>query len=166
MTIAITASMGYKIERELVLEIGEETVVGNYSIKLEELRTRPGKNFSSLIATLLILDSKSKNIIKLMHPERRMYLRNKESTSEVDIRITLKEDLYIALSGLAENVLEIPENGVIPQGSAVLKVFINPLQIWLWVGGIVVLFGTVLIIFSTARVSTLPANLQSAGGKS
>ena len=60
--------------------------------------------------------------------------------------ITPREDLYLAFTGLDVS----PRNPGGPinlrETPLMMKVFINPLQVWLWFGGIVVLIGSLMVI--------------------
>ena len=54
---------------------------------------------------------------------------------EVALRTGLLQDVYIVMAGLDDTGKK-----------AALKIFINPLQIWLWVGAIVMVLGTVVVL--------------------
>ena len=73
-------------------------------------------------------------------PELRFYFRNKENTTEVALYHSWKNDLYVVLAGLDDSGKR-----------AALKVFINPLQLWLWVGAIIMIFGTVIVILPASQ---------------
>jgi cytochrome c-type biogenesis protein CcmF len=66
-----------------------------------------------------------------MHPEKRLYKKQDQPTTEVAIRPTLVEDLYVVLGSYDE-----------PSGLATFQVFVNPLLSWLWIGGLVLVLGT------------------------
>jgi cytochrome c-type biogenesis protein CcmF len=58
----------------------------------------------------------------------------------VAIRKTAREDLYLILAGLDDT----------GQGAA-MKVYINPLQSWLWLGALIVILGTFIVILPKDR---------------
>ena len=66
-------------------------------------------------------------------PEKSLYQGQDQATSEVAIRTTLKEDLYVILAGYDEE-------------SATFKVLVNPLVIWLWIGGGIMTLGTIIVM--------------------
>jgi cytochrome c-type biogenesis protein CcmF len=68
-----------------------------------------------------------------LHPEKRLYKRQNQPTTEVAIRPTLRDDLYVVLGGYDE-----------ASGLATFQVFVNPLLSWLWIGGITLVLGTCL----------------------
>jgi cytochrome c-type biogenesis protein CcmF len=68
-------------------------------------------------------------------PERRMFKASQEVLSHVAIRRSLKEDLYVVLAGVDEQT-----------NKAVIQIFINPLVNWVWIGGHILLLGTLLAL--------------------
>jgi cytochrome c-type biogenesis protein CcmF len=69
----------------------------------------------------------------MLYPERRFYPANQESGTMVAIYSTLKEDLYVVYAG------RNPENN-----QPVIHAYLNPLVKWIWLGGAVVVLGTIL----------------------
>jgi cytochrome c-type biogenesis protein CcmF len=61
----------------------------------------------------------------------------------VALRTTPFEDLYVILAGFE------------PSKTATFKVFVNPLVFWIWLGGLVMVLGTVIAIWPERR-SPLP----------
>lgn len=146
MAIAITASMAYKTERDVTLAVGAKTIIGRYQLSLENLRIEKAQNYEALISRVRVEDAATGQLLTVLEPERRFYARNEETTTEVAIRMTLRDDLYVALAG-SETAGLAPQAPADPlKLPAVFKVFINPLQIWLWFGGVIMLFGTVVVI--------------------
>jgi cytochrome c-type biogenesis protein CcmF len=131
--VAITSSMAHKTEQELSLKPGESASIGRYSITLKELSEERRPNYQALAAHLDVtqIGDKSSPPFSLT-PEMRRYFRNQETTSEVALRMHWLEDLYIVLAGVHGD----------DSGSVALKVFINPLQVWLWVGVLIMTMGT------------------------
>jgi cytochrome c-type biogenesis protein CcmF len=71
----------------------------------------------------------------MMYPERRFYPSNEESGTLVAVYSTLKEDLYIVYAGKSPDT-QVP----------VIHVYLNPLVKWVWLGGMVVVLGTILAL--------------------
>jgi cytochrome c-type biogenesis protein CcmF len=70
-----------------------------------------------------------------MHPAKWSYRHHEDEppTSEVDIKKTLGEDLYIVLNGVDQQA-----------GIANLKIVVNPLVNWIWLGFLLLAFGTAI----------------------
>jgi cytochrome c-type biogenesis protein CcmF len=131
MTVGITASMAHKVEEEFVLGANQEFSIGSFTLKLVDLKERDTKNYASLYADVEVKKRSSQEKLTNLQPEMRSYFRNQETTNEVAIRTGLLQDLYLVLVGLDDS-----------GEKAAFKVFINPLQVWLWIGTIIVLVGT------------------------
>jgi cytochrome c-type biogenesis protein CcmF len=58
-------------------------------------------------------------------------------------RSSLGEDLYLILSGFSE----------LDKNQATLKVLVRPLVVWIWIGGFVIAFGTLLAILPLGKVT-------------
>lgn len=142
MTIAVTASMAHKTEKEFSLAAGESTEVGRYSVSLNEISDGEEPNYDWVKTSISIKDKFSGDSLYEMAPEMRIYKRNQETTTEVALKMTPREDLYLVMAGLDDTGTR-----------AALKVFINPLQVWLWIGTLVILLGTGCIVVS-ARTKT------------
>lgn len=132
MTIAITASMAYKIERDVELTEGTRVTVGRYALELIGVRMQERPNYAGTVASIRVLSDRGEDLTRL-EPELRLYSRNNETTTEVAIRSTLRDDLYLALAR-ADNK------------SVTLKVFVNPLQVWLWLGALLTLAGAIVLL--------------------
>lgn len=147
-TIGITASMAHKIEREFVLSIGEGIDVGRYHLELTSIDFNSNTNYE-YISARVIASAQGKPYTELT-PESRYYLTTKERTSEVALKMSLRDDLYLVLAGLEDD------------GSrASFKVFINPLQVWLWIGGIIIILGTIVVAIPTRRYSEFTSQSAS-----
>lgn len=134
-TIAITASMTHKIERDFALAPGESYEAGAFRFTLKGVENYEDENYDALRSLVEVSRRADGSPVALLTPEMRVYLRNKETTMEVALRTGLLQDVYIVMAGLDDTGKK-----------AALKIFINPLQIWLWVGAIVMVLGTVVVL--------------------
>jgi len=135
MVLGITASMAHKLEVEFSLLPGQSEQIGRFKFQLKNLTTEENQNYGALMAQVELKDTPSDKILDILRPELRRYIRKEESTSEVAIRSTLREDVYLVLAGLDDSGTR-----------AAFKLFINPLQKWLWIGLIVVVAGTLVTL--------------------
>ncbi len=149
--IGITASMAHKVEREFSLKPGESYDLGKFRLKLVSIDEAQQSNYSSLTAKLDLLSVKDGKLLRTMKPELRSYVRNQENTTEVALRQTFLEDVYIVMIGLDDSGTR-----------AALKVFINPLQMWLWLGTVIMVIGTVIAILPERAKELSPAGIAAA----
>ena len=146
MAIAVVASYGHKVERDLVLGEGESTEIGRYRLTLNRFWEVQATEYQALKAEVTVSDATSGDRIADLHPERRIYTKKQETTSEVDIKSSPVEDLYLAFAGVNE------VEGTQPvKLKAILKAFVNPFQVWVWLGAMIVAFGSLLLLIPAFR---------------
>jgi cytochrome c-type biogenesis protein CcmF len=73
-----------------------------------------------------------------LSPEKVLFRGQEQPTTEVAIHTTLKEDLYVILAGYGKDW-------------ATFKVLVNPLVVWLWIGGVIMALGTVIVMLPDRR---------------
>jgi cytochrome c-type biogenesis protein CcmF len=79
------------------------------------------------------------DLLSILKPEKRLYFVQNQPTTEVALRTSLWEDLYVILAGFESSRI------------ATFKVFVNPLVAWLWMGGLVMVIGTIIAIWPERR---------------
>ncbi len=140
MTVAITASMAHKIEREFTLAPGERYVVGRFSLELNDFREVNERNYQAIQSRVTLRSRTSEEPLTVLTPELRFYRKNKETTTEVALHMGQREDVYLVLAGTDETM-----------GKASMKLFINPLQVWLWYGALIMIFGGIVVAIPVGR---------------
>ncbi len=143
MTVAITASMAHKIEREFTLAPNGRFNVGRFSFELNEFHEEKTKNYEAVQAHVTVRSASDDSIVEVLAPELRFYPKNKETTTEVALRMGTREDIYLVLAG-------IDETGT----KASLKLYINPLQVWLWYGAILMVVGGFIVAIPVPRTTS------------
>ncbi len=132
MVVGIAASSAYKLETQGTLAQGETMTIGDFELKYESFRNY--QKFNRTIYAARIGVFKEGKRIDSLEAERRYYINAKQPTTEVAIRSNLIEDLYITMPGIGEN------------NEITLKVAVNPLLIWIWIGSFLMVVGGVLAI--------------------
>jgi cytochrome c-type biogenesis protein CcmF len=112
---------------------GDEITVRNYRFLVQGFEEEENDNFISNRARIEVFD-KNRHLTT-MYPERRLYKASQQPTTEVAIRPRLNEDIYLVFAGMAED-----------SGRAVIQIYINPLVNWVWIGGAVMVLGTVIAL--------------------
>jgi cytochrome c-type biogenesis protein CcmF len=126
------AGGAYKQETEATLERGQSTKLGGYTVRFDGLERSndPGKEITSAAITVM----KGGQELARMHPAKYVYKHHEEEpTTEVEIRRMPKEDLYLVLNGYDGEAM-----------IANLKVVINPLVNWIWIGFLFLAIGTIV----------------------
>ncbi len=141
VAVAIVGSQFYQLQRQVSLERGQTAAIGNYRLTFDGLATAKDAEKTTTFASLTLADG------SVIHPGKSVWARdNKNPTSEIVIRSTPFEDLYVVLSDWT------PDNSV-----ATLLLFVNPMVTWLWFGAIIVVIGTVVTAWPHSQTSRAPA---------
>ena len=128
-------------EKEFSLKKGETEHVAGYEFQLINISEAERPNHYAWISELQVIDNKGRFITNLL-PEKRIYfhknpdVNRRQPHSELDIHSTLNKDIYAIFSAVDN------ENGI-----AFLKIMINPLVHWVWIGGYILIFGTLIALW-------------------
>jgi cytochrome c-type biogenesis protein CcmF len=140
------AGQAFKADTKGLMQEGDLLRVKNYLLRCDGLTTGDNPNYEYTRA--LITVTKNGRAFTSMHPEKRFYKASQQPTSYVAIHPTLAEDLYVVLAGIDPDT-----------GKAIIQVFVNPLVMWVWIGGVVTLLGTLLALVPS-RVEREMAELR------
>src|SRR5260370_35454845 len=89
---------------------------------------------------MLVEVLRDKKPLMMLYPEKRRFTTTVENGTMVAIYSTLKEDLYVVYAGNSPDT-QLP----------VLHAYLNPLVKWIWFGGVVVGFGTLVALLPNRR---------------
>ena len=139
MFIGFTGA-AYDFETEAALRPGETMEVQDYIVRYDDARTVTDPNKRAVYTDLTIMDRDGDELARVS-PAKFIYRTHPEMpTTEVAIRMTPKEDVYAIMSTVD------PETE-----RATFRVIVRPLVMWIWIGTLVLIFGTFIAIFPTAR---------------
>jgi len=136
--LGIAGSSAYKVEKEVSVKEGEEFRLGEYVFRYERLTKFPTASkyvFSAVVS--LFRDGRK---VDVLTPEKNIhYKQAKQPVTEVSIYWNLLEDVYLILAGFEED------------GRAAFRAVINPLVVWIWIGGVVMAVGSVVAVWPDRR---------------
>ena len=116
------------------LSKGESMHIGRYMLRMVDYREADTPNYQ--LAEVKLEAYKDGKLIRTMTPEKRLYKAgDQQTTTEVELYSTPKEDLYVVFSGVA--------NG--GKGYEI-HAFVNPLVFWVWFGAAIMVFGTLVTL--------------------
>src|SRR5262249_36123810 len=128
---------GYQIEQNVVLRPGESALVGTFVLQYDDLTRTIESTYETFIAKLTVL--RHGKYLTTLYPEKRLYFAQNQPTTEVALRTSPFEDLYVIMAGFE------------PSKTVTFKVFVNPLVFWMWMGGLVIVLGTIIAIWPERR---------------
>ncbi|MDF7674249.1 heme lyase CcmF/NrfE family subunit [Acetobacteraceae bacterium ESL0709] len=132
VAITILGLCGMSAAQQTVVEAhkGEHFSLAGYDWKLQNVHTVDGKNYTAQQADIIV--SRHHHIVAVMHPEKRYFEQQNQSTMNVSIHTNFLRDLYAVLG-------DIHEDGA--QTSYILRLHDNPLAPWIWLGGLIMALG-------------------------
>lgn len=149
--LAITGTAGFKIEKQITVKPGDTFEVGDHTLRYDGTKARETPHIGYLTAQVALL--KKGQQIDTLRPEKRFYKRPQQPTTEVAIRSTIGADLYLVLGSYDD-----------ASRMATILAYVNPLISWLWWGGIVLAFGTLVTIIPSRAPAPAPAYAADRGG--
>lgn len=133
--VGMTGS-AFNVERQITVQKGESFTIKQYKLRFDALSKYPTANRQKTVATLTVWNDDHE--VGVLYPEKSLYFGQERPTTEVALRSTFKEDLYVILAGYDKDVVTF-------------KILINPLVIWLWIGGGIMALGTVIVMLPDRR---------------
>ncbi len=139
------AGAAFNQSREMEMGFGDSLSVGSWKLVCQSYSQDTNGNYDTDYA-LLDLYHGAKLVTRLS-PERRVYFPetdHAQASTVVAIHSTLARDLYVVFEGRSPQT-----------DKPTIKVFLNPLVNWIWIGVGIVIFGTFI-----ALAPSLKANAQ------
>jgi cytochrome c-type biogenesis protein CcmF len=123
-------------ETEVTLSPGEPVDVGGYTLVYEDLRQEPAGDHLSTWASIAVYRGGA--YLTTLQPRLNQYPDSEQTVTVPALRTGLREDLYLVLFWWSED------------GFASVKVVVNPLVNFFWLGGLVFLAGGVVAFWPPA----------------
>ncbi|MGF7184037.1 cytochrome c-type biogenesis protein CcmF [Desulfitispora alkaliphila] len=133
MAIGIIGSNFYNVETTRSVRAGEQIEIADYTLNFNKLSSRREGANEVVFADIDVYRNGS--YYTNLQPEKIFYPTWHQPRTEVAIKGTLREDLYIILAGWDQD------------GTTALTVHVNPLVQWLWIGGYVLVLGTLFALW-------------------
>ncbi len=136
IAVGMTASGSYLRDQEFTLKPGESATLGRHQVTYEGLSIveRPEKR--SYVAAVRVDGG------QVYQPSFNVFRAAGQSVGEPSVRSSLRDDVYLTLEQ------PLPEAAGDP---ATLRVIVQPLVVWLWIGGALMAGGSVLAAFPGRR---------------
>jgi len=133
MAIGIIGIEIFQQETQGTLKAGDSIQLAGYTVtyrKLDEFDAPDGRNVARAVVDVY----RGGRYLGELHPRRDYYYASQQPMTIPGVRSTLEDDLYVLLVDWRP----------ISADGATFKVFHNPLVNWVWIGGIWLIFGTLV----------------------
>jgi len=145
LLVGVTASSIFSTQRLVTLHPGDSVRLGAYAVRFDGLQQsiRNGAGGSLVVAARLRIFNGGRDLGAL-EARRNLFLAGQESTTDVALRSTPRDDLYVTLTGWTIS------------GDATLRLLVNPLVMWIWAGGLVLTAGAIITMLPERRSLRVP----------
>ena len=136
--VGVLGSSVFQKEAHGPLKPGESLALGPYSLTLRGVEDKPVANAQHTRAVLDV--NRGGKYLGPAYPAKAMYFKSQQPMTEIALRQTPAEDLYMILGGVNDD------------GSASIQAYINPLVSLIWAGGVVMVLGTLIALADKMRL--------------
>jgi cytochrome c-type biogenesis protein CcmF len=136
----ITISSVYSLEQQVRMQPGDKYQLGSYSFYFHHLQNISGANYHSTAAYFTVTHPHEINPVHLI-AEKRNYFIWQTTMTDAAIDAGLLRDIYIALGEPLDN-----------QQTWSVRLYVKPFVRWIWFGGLTMLFGGLLALFTRIRL--------------
>ena len=136
----------FEVEKEFSLSPGEQIYFSNYVFKLNSIKSEARENHYAFLSEIDVVDSSTNQLLVNLKPEKRIYFywnsdpEKRQPHSELDIYSTIQKDIYSIFSGYDAQ-----------KNIGYFKIMINPLVNWVWIGGILMVIGSLFAFWPSRR---------------
>src|SRR5665213_310240 len=127
------AGSAFNQSTEQEMGFHDSMTLGPYRLVCQSYTQDSNANYDSEYELLNVF--KNGKFLRQMAPERRFYHASQQTETMVADHSTLQRDLYVVYEGRNPDT-----------NQPIIKVFINPLVAWIWIGVLVMAFGTLLAL--------------------
>jgi len=135
VVLGITGSMNWSQEKTATLSPGESVGLGRFTVRFEGLQVKERPTHARVEAAFRVFNDE--HDMGMLSPALKFFPTQQSPIGRAVLRMGWREDLYLILSGISD----------VRANQATVKVLVRPLVIWIWVGGLVMVLGTILALW-------------------
>ena len=141
IAVGITGSQAWSLQREATLKRGEAVQIAGYTFRFDGLSARENGNHFLVESAFNVTNGGAS--ARRMHPAKKYYPQEQSPIAHVDYTLGFMEDLYLVLG-------DFERDG----SQATVKVQVNRMVSWIWIGGLILTLGAGLAIIPERKKTT------------
>jgi cytochrome c-type biogenesis protein CcmF len=138
IALGVTGSQAWSVQTETTLRQGEVAQLAGYRIRFDGLAGSQESNHFRVVGHFTVTNGRATPAV--MRPAKKFYPQESSPIAGVDYHLGLREDLYVVLGDFARD-----------GSQATIKVQVNRLVSWIWIGGLILTLGAALAILPERR---------------
>jgi cytochrome c-type biogenesis protein CcmF len=132
IALGVMGSHAWSVQTETTLHRGETAELAGYRFRFDGLSAVEESNHFKVVGAFTVSNGR---VLGVLRPAKKFYPQEQAPIAYVDYRLGLREDLYLVLGDFARD-----------GSQATIKLQVNRLVSWIWIGGIVLTLGALLAI--------------------
>jgi cytochrome c-type biogenesis protein CcmF len=138
IALGVAGSQAWSVQKEVTLDKGQSMELAGYHVRFDGLSASEESNHAKVTGTFTVTNGRAGG--HLLYPAKKFYPEQQTPIAAVDYRLGFFEDIYLVLGDFASD------------GShATVKLQVNRMVSWLWLGGLVLTLGAALAILPDPR---------------
>jgi len=137
VTLGVTGSQAWSVQTETTLRRGEAAELAGYRVRFDGLTATEESNHFKVAGAFTVSNGR---VLSVLRPTKKFYPQEQSPIAGVDYRLGFGEDVYLVLGDFARDGSE-----------ATVKLQVNRLVSWIWIGGAVLTLGALLAILPDRR---------------
>jgi cytochrome c-type biogenesis protein CcmF len=138
VAVGVIGSQTWSVHTETTLKRGEQAELGGYQIRFDGLRESQESNHGKVTGTFTVVNGTGAGTV--LEPAKKFYPQEQSPIAYVDYRLGFIDDIYLVLGDFARDGT-----------SVTVKIQVNRMVSWIWLGGVVLTLGTVLSVLPERR---------------
>jgi cytochrome c-type biogenesis protein CcmF len=138
VAIGVTGSQAWSVQTETTLHRGEHADLAGYRVRFDGLAASEESNHFKVTGTFTVANGRASDTV--LRPAKKFYSQEQSPIASVDYRLGLREDVYLVLGDFARD-----------GSQATIRLQVNRLVSWIWIGGLVLTLGTALALAPERR---------------
>ena len=139
IALGVTGSQAWSVQTEMTLRPGETAELVGYRVRFDGLTAVEESNHFKVVGAFTVSNGR---VLGVLRPAKKFYPQEQSPIAYVDYRLGLKEDIYLVLGDFARDGRQ-----------ATVKLQVNRLVSWIWIGGAVLTLGALLAILPDRRAT-------------
>lgn len=135
LAVGLAASQSYIHQGEFRLDVGDTASVAGHTVRYEGVVVVDRSNRQELRAKVRVDDG------RVYQPRVNRYLATGQTVPTPSVKQGFLRDIYLSLQSTPDG----------PDAQITLRVIVQPMIVWLWSGGIIMVLGTALAAFPGQR---------------
>jgi len=140
------AGAAFNQDKEQEMGLHDRLKVGSYEFVGQKYTEDDNANYTSLSAILDVY--KNGKFVCTLFPESRTFKVNEQRNTIPAVHTSLQEDIYVVYEGFNPDT-----------DRPIIKAFVHPLVVWIWIGVAILVFGTGLALVPNAAQLRSPVPL-------